>query len=328
LRNILNFLKRKDNKQEEKSSENWVKKLRNGLEKSRKNLLSQLSDVFKRFKTINEEFWECIEEVLLSADVGVSATLKIIDNLKDKAKKNGIKEPSELLSLIQKELVNMLSFNSTDSKLKEDELAIIIIVGVNGVGKTTTVGKIAHQLVSANKKVLIAAADTFRAAAIEQLEVWGGRVGVDVIKHQRKADPAAVVYDAIHAAKAREADVLLIDTAGRLHTYVNLMEELKKIKRIVEREANNATIETFLVLDATTGQNGLTQARLFNEALDIDGLILTKLDGTARGGIVIAIVDELAIPIKLVGVGEGIEDLHEFYPEDFVEALLAPTFNG
>lgn len=327
MRNILNFLKRKDNKQEEKSSENWLKKLRNGLEKSRKNLLSQLSDVFKRFKAIDEGFWECVEEVLLSADVGVSATLKIIDNLKDKAKKDGIKEPSELLSLIQKELVDMLSFDSADSRLREDELAIIIIVGVNGVGKTTTVGKIAHQLASANKKVLIAAADTFRAAAIEQLEVWGERVGVDVIKHQRKADPAAVVYDAVHAAKARNVDVLLIDTAGRLHTYVNLMEELKKIKRIVEREAGNAIVETFLVLDATTGQNGLTQARFFNEALEIDGLILTKLDGTARGGIVVAIVDELAIPIKLVGVGEGIEDLHEFYPEDFVEALFAaPTF--
>ncbi|MBI4744246.1 MAG: signal recognition particle-docking protein FtsY, partial [Actinobacteria bacterium] len=272
--------------------------------------------------------WESIEEILLSADVGVSATLKIIDNLKDKAKKEGIKEPSELLTLIQKELMNILSFNSASSQLKENGLAVIIIVGVNGVGKTTTIGKIAHQLVSANKKVLIAAADTFRAAAIEQLEVWGERVGVEVIKHQRKADPAAVVYDAVHAAKARDIDVLLIDTAGRLHTHVNLMEELKKVKRVAEREAGDAIIETFLVLDATTGQNGLSQAKLFNEALNIDGLVLTKLDGTARGGIVVAIVDELRIPVKLVGVGEGMEDLHEFYPEDFVEALLAPTFNG
>lgn len=325
MRNILNFLKRKGNAPEEKSSDGWLKRLRGGLEKSRKNLLGQLSDVFKKFKTFDGEFWESVEEILLSADVGVSATLKIVDNLKDKAKKEKIKEPSELLTLIQKELMDVLSFNPTGSELKENKLAVIIIVGVNGVGKTTTIGKIAHQLVSANKKVLIAAADTFRAAAIEQLEVWGERVGVEIIKHQRKADPAAVVYDAVHAAKARDIDVLLIDTAGRLHTQVNLMEELKKIKRVAEREAGDAVVETFLVLDATTGQNGLSQAKLFNEALNIDGLVLTKLDGTARGGIVVAIVDELGVPVKLVGVGEGMEDLHEFYPEDFVEALLAPS---
>lgn len=306
-----------------KSNASWLTRLKGGLQKTRKNLLGQLTEVFKRHPSLDEELWEKIEEILLYADVGVKATLTIMERLKQGVREEKIQNSADLFDLLKKELIKILHSETPSGLILKDRPKIIIVVGVNGTGKTTTIAKIAHRFIESNKKVLLAAADTFRAAAIDQLEFWGEKVGATVIKHQRKSDPAAVVYDAVQASRARQIDLLLIDTAGRLHTYLNLMEELKKVKRIAEREARNAEVETLLVLDATTGQNGIVQAKLFNEALAIDGIVLTKLDGTAKGGIIIAIAGELGIPIKWVGVGEEMEDLHEFHPQEFVEALLA-----
>jgi len=295
-------------------------RLKAGLEKTRNNLVGQLGRVFGRRPALNEELWERVEEILLSSDLGVKATLKIVESLKEEVARREISDPEGFFNLLEKELLRMLSSSEPPPAVKGRE--IIIVVGVNGTGKTTTIAKIAHHFKTAGQKVLLVAADTFRAAAIEQLEFWANRVGVDLIKHQPRSDPAAVVYDAVHAADSRGIDLVLIDTAGRLHTYVNLMEELKKVKRIALREAKDATVETLLIIDATTGQNGLAQAKLFHEALQVDGIALTKLDGTAKGGIVAAITEELGIPIKWIGLGEGMDDLQEFSPSEFVKALL------
>ncbi len=309
-------------RRKEESDKSWLGNLRESLSKSREKIIGQLSETFRRFKPTDQNLWDRIEEILLSADVGVQATLYLVEQLKLGVKEGKIKDSSEVLDNLREEMVKILSI---DSELKwEDKKSplIVLIVGVNGVGKTTTIAKIANSLIKAKKKVLLVAADTFRAAAIEQLEEWAERLGADILKHQRRADAAAVVYDAVKSAQARKIDVVLVDTAGRLHTHVNLMEELKKIKRVAEKANSDSLVETLLVIDATTGQNAISQAKTFKEALDISGIILTKLDGTAKGGIVVAISDELKVPIRLVGVGENLEDIQEFYPRDFVDALL------
>lgn len=290
-----------------------------GLKRTRESFGANIGSIFARHKVIDEELWEEIEEGLIQADVGVEATLRIVDTLRERAKKERLSEPSELTGLLKDELVEALGMAA--EKPTGDKV-IYLVVGVNGTGKTTTIAKLAKYLQEGGRSVLLGAADTFRAAANEQLETWAGRMGVDIIKHERGSDPAAVVYDAVHAARARGVNALVIDTAGRLHTYVNLMEELKKIKRIAERESDGAPIHTLLVIDATTGQNGIAQARLFDEALGVDGVILTKLDGTAKGGIAIAILQELGIPIEYIGIGEHLDDLEEFDAAAFVSAML------
>lgn len=284
-------------------------------------LFRPLSKVFQRFTSLDESFFQNIEDVLIQADLGVKATDKIVSGLREKAKQERIKNSDDLMVLLKNELTDMLKSHPAPST-QHPALEVKLIVGVNGTGKTTTIAKMAYQAQREGKKVLLVAADTYRAAAIEQLSIWADRLGVEMIKHQRGADPGAVVYDAIEAARARGVDLVLVDTAGRLHTQANLMEELKKLKRVAENQAPEASIETLLVIDATTGQNGLSQARLFNEALEIDGIILTKLDGTAKGGIVVAVQEELTIPVTLIGLGEHLEDLEDFNPTQFVEALL------
>jgi len=308
---------------EEKETEeeaSFFSRLKNGLAKTRNNITGKLNGVLASFKSVDEELFEELEEILITSDVGVSTTMRILDKLRDRVKEQNIKAPSEVKELLKQEILAIMG-ESTE-RLGEQTPVIILVIGVNGVGKTTSIGKIASKMKKSGKKVIIAAADTFRAAAIDQLEIWGKRIGVDVIKHQEGADPAAVIYDAINSAKSKKADILICDTAGRLHNKKNLMEELKKISRIIEREYPEANRETLLVLDATTGQNAISQAKLFKEAADINGLVLTKLDGTAKGGIIIAIKSELDIPVKFIGVGEKVNDLQEFSASDFVNALF------
>ncbi|HWR60741.1 MAG TPA: signal recognition particle-docking protein FtsY [Clostridia bacterium] len=300
--------------------ENFFTRLKEGLFKTRKNITEKINDALLSFKSVDEELFEELEEILITSDVGVSTTLKILESVRRSVKEQNIKEPAGVKDILKQEILNIMGESS--GRIGEDTPAIILVIGVNGVGKTTSIGKIASKLKKSGKKVIIAAADTFRAAAIDQLEIWAGRVGVDIIKHQEGADPAAVIYDAINSAKSKKADVLICDTAGRLHNKKNLMEELKKISRVIEREYPDAHRETLLVLDATTGQNAISQAKLFKEAADISGLVLTKLDGTAKGGIIIAIKSELDIPVKLIGVGEKVSDLQEFVAADFVNALF------
>jgi fused signal recognition particle receptor len=270
---------------------------------------------------VDEELFDELEEILITSDVGVETSLKILDSLRLKIKQQNIKDPMEIKGLLKQEMVEILG--SATEAIGSHSPEVILIIGVNGVGKTTSIGKISSKLKKSGKKVLIAAADTFRAAAIDQVEVWGKRAGVEVIKHQEGSDPAAVIFDAINAAKSRKTDVLICDTAGRLHNKKNLMEELRKIFKVIDREYPEAHKEVMLVLDATTGQNAISQAKLFKEVANITGIILTKLDGTAKGGIVIGIKSELDIPVKLIGVGEKVNDLQEFIPEDFVNALFA-----
>ena len=297
-------------------------KLKKGLEKTRKGITEKIDQILVSFGKIDEELFEELEEALIASDVGVDTTLRIIDDVKNKVKERRLTNPKDVKELLKEELEKILS--SGDSRLfLETTPSVIIVVGVNGVGKTTSIGKIAYNLRKNGKKVLLAAGDTFRAAAIDQLEVWAKRAGVDLIKNTEGSDPAAVVYDAIQAAKSRNVDVLICDTAGRLHTKKNLMEELKKVNRIIDRELPNASKETLLVLDATTGQNALSQAKVFREATNVTGIVLTKLDGTAKGGIILAIKSEQDIPVKLIGVGEQIDDLQEFNPREFVEALFS-----
>lgn len=297
-------------------------KLVEGLGKTRNNIMQGVEQVFKSFTKIDEELFEELEEVLIMADIGVETTMKIMEALRQRVKKEKVSEVSALRQMLIQEISILMEDGSeTIQELKTP--TVILVIGVNGVGKTTTIGKLAHNFQQERKKVLLAAADTFRAAAIDQLEVWGKRAGVDVIKHQENSDPAAVVFDAVQAAKARKTDILICDTAGRLHNKKNLMEELRKISRVIEREYPEAHKEVFLVLDATTGQNALQQAKLFKEVADISGIVLTKLDGTAKGGIVIAIKSELHIPVRFVGIGEGAQDIQPFYPEDFAKALFA-----
>ena len=297
-------------------------KLKEGLSKTTQNLTGKLDELFKGHIEIDEELYEEIEEILITGDVGFETTLKIVDMLRKNVKKKSIqdvKEVREELKLIVEEILS-----GDDSNLKlEPKPAILVIVGVNGVGKTTSIGKIAMRLKSEGKSVLLAAGDTFRAAAAEQLEVWADRAGVELIKHQEGSDPSAVIFDAISGAKARNTDVLICDTAGRLHNKKNLMQELAKIFRIIDREYPEATKEVLLVIDATTGQNAINQVKIFKEAAPLTGLILTKLDGTAKGGVVLSIKSEQQLPIKLIGVGEKIEDLQDFNAKDFAKALFS-----
>lgn len=304
----------------EEANVSFFSKLKDGLFKTRKNITDKINDVLLNFKSVDEDLFEELEEILITSDVGVETTMKILDNLRLKVKQQNVKDPMQIKTLLKQEMLEILG-TSTDA-IGTHSPEVILVIGVNGVGKTTSIGKISSRLKKSGKKVLIAAADTFRAAAIDQLEVWGKRAGVDVIKHQEGSDPAAVIFDAISAAKSRKIDVLICDTAGRLHNKKNLMEELRKIFKVIDREYPEAHKEVMLVLDATTGQNAISQAKVFKEVANITGIILTKLDGTAKGGIVIGIKSELDIPVKLIGVGEKVNDLQEFIPEDFVNALF------
>jgi fused signal recognition particle receptor len=310
-----------------KTTESVTQKFVSGLSKTSSSLVGAMEDLILRRNKIDEELFEELEEILISADVGVSTTMELVDRLRQEVKERKIQDPAELQPLMSEILLEMMQSDGGTPSLamNDDGLTVILFVGVNGVGKTTTIGKMAHKLKSQGKKVVLAAGDTFRAGAIEQLETWGERVGVDVIKHQAGADPAAVVYDGIQAAKSRGADVLLCDTAGRLHSKVNLMEELKKVYRVVQREVPGAPHEVLLVLDSTTGQNALQQAKTFSQAVHVSGIVLTKLDGTAKGGIVIAIRNELDLPVKWVGLGEKVEDLQEFDAEQFVHGLFGQS---
>ncbi len=303
-----------------------TEKFKEGLSKTRNSFAEKVNDLVARYRKVDEEFFEELEEILISADVGVTTVMDLIDMLKTEVKKRNIQDPKAVQAVISEKLVELFTNDDqTTAKLniQPDGLTVILFVGVNGVGKTTTIGKLAHKLKNEGKTVLLAAGDTFRAGAIEQLEVWGERVGVDVIKHSEGSDPAAVIYDAIQAAKSRKVDILICDTAGRLQNKVNLMKELEKVKRVIEREVPGAPHEVLLVLDATTGQNAMSQAKQFGEATNVTGIVLTKLDGTAKGGIVLAIRHELKTPVKLVGLGEKMEDLEEFDPEQFVYGLFA-----
>jgi len=316
--------KEEEPKTEAEETENkgsFFKKLKDGLFKTRKNITDRLNSVISSFKSIDEDLFEELEEILITSDVGVETTMRLLDGVRKKVKEEKVSDPKAVIDLLKDEILALMSENVEPPKNEYPQ--IIVVIGVNGVGKTTSVGKIANRYKKAGKKVLIAAADTFRAAAIEQLEIWSNRVGVDIIKHQEGSDPAAIIYDAISAAKSRKTDVVICDTAGRLHNKKNLMEELKKIFRVIDREYPEANREVYLVLDATTGQNAIIQAKVFKEAADITGIVLTKLDGTAKGGIVIAIKSELNIPVRLVGVGEKIDDLQEFNAVDFVNALFS-----
>lgn len=300
--------------------ENFFNKLKSGLTKTREGLTNKLSNILNLAITIDDDLYDELEELLITSDIGVDTTMCIIDKLRERVKKEKIKDPIEIKPCLKKILIEMLEEN--DDKNEDEYPEVILVIGVNGVGKTTSIGKLSNSFKKDGKKVLIAAADTFRAAAIDQLEVWSSRVGVDIIKHQEGADPAAVVFDALQAAKARKVDVLLCDTAGRLHNKKNLMNELSKINRIIEKEFKDGKKQSLLVIDATTGQNGIQQAKQFMEVCNIDGIILTKLDGTAKGGVVISIKNSLGIPVKYIGVGEGIEDLQKFDSKSFVEALF------
>lgn len=299
----------------------WFDRLKEGLSKTRNNISEKVEQLLSFTKSIDEDLFEELEEILITSDVGVATTDKIISELRKKIKEEKITDPSQVKELL-KDIISEIMGGEEQNIIPEKTPAVYMVVGVNGVGKTTSIGKMAYYLKSRGHKVMLAAGDTFRAAAIDQLEVWGNRAGVEVIRHQEGSDPAAVVYDAVQAARARHADVLICDTAGRLHNKKNLMEELRKINKIVEREYAEAFKQTFLVLDATTGQNALIQAKQFMDVANVNGLILTKLDGTAKGGVVIAINDELKVPVKMIGVGEAMDDLQDFNPRAFVDALL------
>ena len=299
----------------------FFRRLVSGLTKTRDNIVSGMDSIFHGFSKIDEDFYEELEEVLIMGDLGVKATYAILDDLRKKVKEQHIKEPSQCKQLLIDSIKKQMQVESTEYEF-ENRKSVILVIGVNGVGKTTSVGKLAGKLKDQGKKVILGAADTFRAAAGEQLTQWANRAGVEIIGGQDGADPASVVYDAVAAAKARNADVLICDTAGRLHNKKNLMEELRKIYRILEREYPEAYLETLVVLDGTTGQNALSQARQFAEVANVTGIILTKLDGTAKGGIAVAIQSELDIPVKYIGVGESIDDLQKFDADAFVNALF------
>ena len=308
----------------EKPKVNFFDKLKVGLDKARKNMTDKIDDLLKSYSKIDDELFDDLEEILVTADVGINTTMEIIDKLKDRVKEEKVSEPKDVKNLLKEEIKNIMEQSNEDNRLKlEPSPVVILVVGVNGVGKTTTIGKLAYNLKKEDKKVIIAAGDTFRAAAIEQLEEWSNRAGVDLVAHSEGADPAAVIFDGIQAAKARKCDVLICDTAGRLHNKKNLMDELNKIFRVVEREYPDAQKEILLVLDATTGQNAISQAKVFKEVCNITGVALTKLDGTAKGGVVIALQSGLGLPVKLVGVGEKIDDLQNFNADDFVEAIFS-----
>ena len=300
---------------------NLFERLKQGLTKAKQGITDKIDDVLKSYTKVDEELLEELEEILITADVGVNTTMDIIDKLRDKIKENKITEPAGVKAEL-KNIIEEILTNENSTLNVEKSPTIILMVGVNGVGKTTTIGKLANRYKQEGKKVLLAAGDTFRAAAIEQLEVWAGRSNVDIIKHQEGADPGAVVFDAIKAAKARKVDLLICDTAGRLHNKANLMNELGKVFKIVDREFPEANKEVLLVVDATTGQNAVVQAKIFKEVADITGIVLTKLDGTAKGGVVLAVKSEVDVPVKLIGVGEKVEDLQDFDAKAFSEALF------
>ncbi|MCB5934003.1 signal recognition particle-docking protein FtsY [Caldifermentibacillus hisashii] len=309
-----------------KQTETVTEKFKDGLTKTRQSFSDKMNDLVARYRKVDEDFFEELEEVLIQADVGFDTVLELVDELKMEVKRRNIQESSQVKEIIVEKLVDIYESDDeqiTSLNIQDNGLTVILFVGVNGVGKTTTIGKLAYKFKQEGKKVLLAAGDTFRAGAIEQLEVWGKRVGVDVIKQNEGSDPAAVMYDAVQAARSRKADILLCDTAGRLQNKVNLMKELEKVKRVIEREIPGAPHEVLLVLDATTGQNAMIQAKQFKEATDVTGIVLTKLDGTAKGGIVIAIRKELNIPVKFVGLGEKMDDLQPFDLEQYVYGLFA-----
>ncbi|MBW1970151.1 MAG: signal recognition particle-docking protein FtsY [Deltaproteobacteria bacterium] len=298
----------------------FYKRLKSGLSKTRKLLSTDINDLFAGNRKIDDELLEELEELLITSDIGVQTTQDLIESISKKSSK--ISGPEELKAMLKEKILELLSPELPTTREITDKPHVIMVIGVNGVGKTTTIGKLASRAASSGKKVILVAADTFRAAAIEQLDIWSQKAGVDIIKHKENSDPAAVSYDGIEAAVARDADMVLVDTAGRIHTKVNLMEELKKIKRTISKKLPGAPHEVLLILDATTGQNALSQVKQFNDAIDVTGIALTKLDGTAKGGIVVSICSTLEIPLKYIGVGEKIEDLQEFDPIEFVNALF------
>jgi fused signal recognition particle receptor len=296
-------------------------KLRNGLAKTRESVFGRIDNILASFAKIDDDLFDELEEILITADVGVATTSDISGKLKKKVREEGIGDPGIIKDLLKEQLIQLLDSDRNALDI-ENTPAVIVVLGVNGVGKTTTIGKIANILKNKGKKVIVVAGDTFRAAAIEQLEIWSKRAGIDIIANKEGSDPAAVVYDALQAARSRKADVVICDTAGRLHTKKNLMEELKKILRIIKRELPDSSVETLLVLDATTGQNAVIQTETFNEAINVSGIVLTKLDGTAKGGVIAAIRSRFDIPIKFIGIGEKIDDLQPFNARKFVEALF------
>lgn len=299
----------------------FFSRLVSGLAKTRANIAAGIDSIFSGYSAIDDDFYEEIEEILIMGDIGINATNAILEDLKQKVKEQHIKEPSECKQLLINSIKEQMQVGDVAYRF-EQEKSVVLVIGVNGVGKTTSIGKLAHRLKNEGKKVLLCAGDTFRAAAADQLEIWAERAGVDIVRQNEGADPGAVLFDSLAAAKARNTDVVLCDTAGRLHNKDNLMKELAKLRKIIDREAPNAAKETLLVLDATTGQNGLIQARQFKETAGLTGIILTKLDGTAKGGIVIAIAQELQVPVKFVGLGEGIDDLRPFDAREFVNDLI------
>ena len=300
---------------------NFFDKLKNGLSKTKNSFDAKINNVFSNFRKVNEELLEELEEALIMSDVGAQTSAKIISNLRDRIKKGKIENEEDVRNALREEIKNILDEVDNDLKL-ETHPSVILVVGVNGVGKTTSIGKIANRLKQDGKKVVIAAADTFRAAAVEQLEIWANRAGCDIVKKEEGTDPAAVVFDAIQITKQKNADVLICDTAGRLHNKKYLMDELVKIKKVIDKELPESSKEILMVLDATTGQNAISQVKAFKETVDINGLILTKLDGTAKGGVVVGIVAENQMPVKFVGVGEQIDDMEIFNSTDFVNALI------
>lgn len=296
-------------------------KLKNGLNKTKTTFDEKMNDIFSNFRKVDEDLLEELEEALIMSDVGANTSATIINNLRERVKKENIKDEQGVREALRKEIQEI--FDATDNTLKlETKPAVILVVGVNGVGKTTSIGKIANRLKKDGKKVVVAAADTFRAAAVEQLEIWANRVGCDIVKREEGVDPASVVYDAIKITKEKNADVLICDTAGRLHNKKYLMDELIKIKKVIDKELPDSSEEVLMVLDATTGQNAISQVQAFKETVDITGIVLTKLDGTAKGGAVIGIVNENKVPVKFIGVGEQVDDMEIFNSEDFVKALI------
>ena len=320
-------LKNKFSNTNNETDQKTPEKYKEGLKKTRTSFSDRMNNLMARYRKVDEDFFEELEEVLIASDVGVNTVMDLVDELRMEAKRQNIKDSIQLKDVISEKLVEIYQGDEDEQPQKlimnDDGLTIYLFVGVNGVGKTTSIGKLAYKLKQEGKKVVMAAGDTFRAGAIEQLQVWGERTGVEVIRHNAGSDPAAVIYDGIKAAQARGADVLLCDTAGRLQNKVNLMNELNKVHRVIEREVPGAPHEVLLVLDATTGQNALAQAKTFQETANVSGIVLSKLDGTAKGGIVLAIRNEMKIPVKFVGLGEQMEDLQEFDPNAFVYGLFA-----